>query len=103
VDKFVDIISAAGYPSTIAGGIVFLFFYLRKQEAAIRVTTKEQIADLEQDLEKRRAEILRLEEEVKLLKTLLTLSQDESIINRRRAEAAEAQLKGAGIHHQHTD
>lgn len=97
MDKFVDIVSAAGYPSTIAGGIVFLFFYLRKQEAAIRITTREQIADLEEDLEKRRTEILRLEEEIKLLKTLLTISQDESILNRRRAEAAEAKL-GISIH-----
>lgn len=97
MDKFVDIISAAGYPSTIAGGIVFLFFYLRKQEAAIRITTKEQISDLEEDLERRRTEILRLEEEIKLLKTLLTLSQDESILNRRRAEEAEARLRHNGI------
>lgn len=97
MDRIVDIISAAGYPSTIAGGIVFLFFYLRKQEAAIRITTKEQIADLEEDLEKRRAEILRLEEEIKLLKALLTTTQDESIIHRRRAEAAEARLKYAGL------
>lgn len=97
MDKFVDIISAAGYPSTIAGGIVFLFFYLRKQEAAIRITTKEQISDLEEDLEKRRNEILRLEEEIKLLKQLLTKTQDESILERRRAEAAEAKLKSAGL------
>lgn len=97
MDKFVDIISAAGYPSTIAGGIVFLFFYLRKQEAAIRTTTKEQIADLEEDLEKRRNEILRLEVELKTIKDLLTKSQDESILHRRRAEAAEARLQSAGL------
>jgi hypothetical protein len=97
VDKFVDIISAAGYPTTIAGGIVFLFFYLRKQEAAIRTTTREQIADLEEDLERRRTEILRLEEELKAVKKLLTESQDESIIERRRAEAAEARLRSAGL------
>lgn len=97
MDKFVDIISAAGYPTTIAGGIVFLFFYLRKQEAAIRTTTREQIADLEEDLERRRTEILRLEEELKAIKKLLTESQDESIIERRRAEAAEARLRSAGL------
>lgn len=97
MDKFVDIISAAGYPTTIAGGIVFLFFYLRKQEAAIRTTTREQIADLEEDLERRRTEILRLEDELKAVKKLLTESQDESIIERRRAEAAEARLRSAGL------
>jgi predicted phage gp36 major capsid-like protein len=97
VDRFVDIISAAGYPTTIAGGIVFLFFYLRKQEAAIRTTTREQIADLEEDLERRRTEILRLEEELRAIKKLLTESQDESIIERRRAEAAEARLRSAGL------
>jgi predicted phage gp36 major capsid-like protein len=97
VDRFVDIISAAGYPTTIAGGIVFLFFYLRKQEAAIRTTTKEQIADLEEDLERRRTEILRLEEELRAIKKLLSESQDESITERRRAEAAEARLRSAGL------
>jgi len=97
VDKFIDIISAAGYPTTIAGGIVFLFFYLRKQEALIRTTTREQIKTLEEDLEKRREEIIRLEAEIKGLRTLLTMTEDESILNRRRAENAEARLKIAGL------
>jgi hypothetical protein len=97
VDKFIDIISAAGYPTTIAGGIVFLFFYLRKQEALIRTTTREQIKTLEEDLEKRREEIIRLEAEIRGLRTLLTLTEDESILNRRRAENAEARLKSAGL------
>lgn len=97
MDKFIDIISAAGYPTTIAGGIVFLFFYLRKQEALIRTTTREQIKTLEEDLEKRREEIIRLEAEIKGLRTLLTLTEDESILNRRRAENAEARLKIAGL------
>lgn len=97
MDKFIDIISAAGYPTTIAGGIVFLFFYLRKQEALIRTTTREQIKTLEEDLEKRREDIIRLEAEIKSLKTLLTLTEDESILNRRRAENAEARLKIAGL------
>lgn len=97
MDKFIDVISAAGYPTTIAGGIVFLFFYLRKQEALIRTTTREQIKTLEEDLEKRREEIIRLELEIKGLRTLLTLTEDESILNRRRAENAEARLKIAGL------
>jgi len=93
VDKLIEILGAAGYPSTIVGGVVFLFFYLRKQEAVIRNATKETIDSLEEELERRKKEILRLEALIISLRLELTTSQDESIVHRRRAEAAEAKIK----------
>lgn len=37
MDKVFELVGVAGFPSTIVGGIIFMFFYLRKQEAGIRI------------------------------------------------------------------
>ena len=75
VDKLFDALSAAGYPTTIVGGVLLLFFYLRKQESGVR-------ADINGSLERltKENEDLRQENEEK-----------ETLIDGLRKEKREAE------------
>jgi hypothetical protein len=92
VDKFLDILGTAGYPSGIVGIVLMLLFYLRKQESGVRT-------DINGSLQRLTAEILDLKDELREKEDLIdTLrkerraAEDREDQQRRRAEAAEAKL-----------
>jgi len=92
VDKFLDILGTAGYPSGIVGIVLMLLFYLRKQESGVRT-------DINGSLQRLTAENLDLKDELQEKEDLVdTLrrerreAEDREDQQRRRAEAAEARL-----------
>lgn len=92
MDKFLDILGTAGYPSGIVGIVLMLLFYLRKQESGVRT-------DINGSLQRLTAEILDLKDELREKEDLIdTLrkerraAEDREDQQRRRAEAAEAKL-----------
>lgn len=92
MDKFLDILGTAGYPSGIVGIVLMLLFYLRKQESGVRT-------DINGSLQRLTAENLDLKDELDAKETLIdTLrkerreAEDREDRQRRRAEAAEAKL-----------
>lgn len=96
MDKFLDILGTAGYPSGIVGIVLMLLFYLRKQESGVRT-------DINGSLQRLTAENLDLRDELEEKETLIdTLrrerrdAEDREDQQRRRAEAAEAQLGAKG-------
>lgn len=92
MDKFLDILGTAGYPSGIVGIVLMLLIYLRKQESGVRT-------DINGSLQRLTAENLDLKDELEEKETLIdTLrkerreAEDREDMQRRRAEAAEAKL-----------
>lgn len=92
MEKFLDILGTAGYPSGIVGIVLMLLFYLRKQESGVRT-------DINGSLQRLTAEILDLKDELREKEDLIdTLrkerraAEDREDQQRRRAEAAEAKL-----------
>lgn len=92
MDKFLDILGTAGYPSGIVGIVLMLLFYLRKQESGVRT-------DINGSLQRLTAENLDLKDELQEKEDLVdTLrrerreAEDREDQQRRRAEAAEARL-----------
>lgn len=92
MDKFLDILGTAGYPSGIVGIVLMLLFYLRKQESGVRT-------DINGSLQRLTAENLDLKDELDAKEALIdTLrkerreAEDREDRQRRRAEAAEAKL-----------
>lgn len=95
MDKIFELVGVAGFPSTIVGGIIFMFFYLRKQEAGIRteqVGTMKRIQDekvalqaelrlhvieanaAEEQIDKLRVEKHTLEDQLAILKRQMMLA-----------------------------
>lgn len=100
MDKLFELIGQAGFPSTIVGGIVFLFFYLRKQEEGIRVEQTSTLKRLQEDKVAMQETIDKLEQEaddretmIDTLRKKLRDVEDESSANRRRADGLEAKLE----------
>ena len=92
MDKCLDILGTAGYPSGIVGIVLMLLFYLRKQESGVRT-------DINGSLQRLTAENLDLKDELQGKEEIIdTLrkerreAEDREDKQRRRAEAAEAQL-----------
>lgn len=54
MEAFLQLVGSSGFPTSFVGLMLFLFFYMRKQEAAVRV---EQITTIE----RLRAEVIELE------------------------------------------
>lgn len=103
MDKFLDILGTAGYPSGIVGIVLMLLFYLRKQESGVRTDingslqrlTAENL-DLREELDREKdahkEEKRELEAEIDLLRKERREAEDRETQQRRRAEAAEARL-----------
>lgn len=103
MDQLFQFLSSAGYPTSIVGGVLLLFFYLRKAEAGIRAENaitferlQKQVAELKAEIEKLEKEILEKEELIDGLRNLRRESEDREHDARRRAAEAEAKLRKLG-------
>lgn len=103
MDKLIDILGTAGYPSGIVGICLTVLYYIRKQESGVRADingslqrlTAENL-DLREELEgertDRKDEKRELEAEIDLLRKERREAEDRETQQRRRAETAEAKL-----------
>lgn len=73
---------STGYQTTMIGGVLLLFFYLRRQEAGVRNDINTSLQRLQKDKELLEAQIKELQAE---------LDQRESEIDRVRRERREAE------------
>jgi len=103
VEKLLDILGTAGYPSGIVGICLMLLFYLRKQESGVRTDingslqrlTAENLdlrEELEAEKEARKTDTRELEAEVDTLRKERRAAEDREDQQRRRADLAEAKL-----------
>lgn len=97
MDKFLEVLGAAGYPTTIVGGVLLLFFYLRKQESGVR-------ADINGSLQRLQEDNQRLEQEATIKEALIDQlrkdrreAEDRETAERRKREEYEAILKREGL------
>ena len=99
MDKFIDILGTAGYPSGIVGIVLMLLFYLRKQESGVRTDINGSLQrltaetlDLREEIDELKEELRTKEAEIDTLRKERRESEDREDKQRRRAEAAEARL-----------
>lgn len=92
MDKFLDILGTAGYPSGIVGIVLMLLFYLRKQESGVRSDINGSLQRLTAENLDLKDEIREREDEIDRLRTLRREAEDREDKQRRRAETAEALL-----------
>lgn len=103
MEKFLDILGTAGYPSGVVGICLMLLFYIRKQESGVRSDingslqrlTAENLdlrEELDTEREARKEEKRELETEIDTLRRERREAEDRETQQRRRAEAAEARL-----------
>ena len=100
MDKFLELLGQASFPSTIVGGVIFLFFYLKKQEAELRAELTATLKRLQEEKLALYATIEKLEQEgedrevvIDNLRRDLRAAEDDAIFHRRRADRAEAKLE----------
>lgn len=99
MEKLIDILGTAGYPSGIVGVCLMVLFYIRKQESGVRADingslqrlTAEKL-DLQDEIDSLEDKIRLKEEEIDLLRKERREAEDRETQQRRRAEAAEARL-----------
>ena len=92
MDKFLDILGTAGYPSGIVGIVLMLLFYLRKQESGVRTDINGSLQRLTAENLDLKDEIREKEDEIDTLRKERREAEDREYKQRRRAEAAEAIL-----------
>jgi septal ring factor EnvC (AmiA/AmiB activator) len=99
VDKFLDILGTAGYPSGIVGIVLMLLFYLRRQESGVRTDINgslqrltAEVLDLKDEIDSLKEEKDKLEDEIDTLRRERREAEDREDKQRRRAESAEAKL-----------
>lgn len=92
MDKFLDILGTAGYPSGIVGIVLMLLFYLRKQESGVRTDINGSLQRLTAENLDLKDEILEKEEMIDTLRKERREAEDREDKQRRRADAAEAKL-----------
>lgn len=100
MDKFLELLGTASFPSTIVGGVIFLFFYLKKQEAELRAELTGTLKRLQEEKLALYVTIDKLEQEaddresiIDGLRKDLRAAEDDAIFHRRRADRAEARLE----------
>lgn len=103
MDKFLDILGTAGYPSGIVGIVLMLLFYLRRQESGVRTDINGSLQRLTAETLDLKDEIDELEEKLKeknleidLVRKERREAEDREDQQRRRADAAEQRLKQLG-------
>jgi uncharacterized protein YlxW (UPF0749 family) len=96
VDKFLDILGTAGYPSGIVGIVLMLLFYLRKQESGVRTDINGSLQRLTAENLDLKDELREAQDEIDTLRNERRAAEDREDKQRRRAEAAEAQLGAKG-------
>lgn len=97
MDKFLDILGTAGYPSGIVGIVLMLLFYLRRQESGVRTDINgslqrltAEVLDLRDQIDELEERLKAKEAEIDLLRKERREAEDREDQQRRRAEAAEA-------------
>lgn len=93
MDKFLEILGTAGYPSGFVGIVLMLLFWVRKQESGIRTDINGSLQRLTTDIEAKNIELHEKEEEIDTLRKERRDAEDREDKQRRRADAAEAQAK----------
>lgn len=98
--SFVSAIGPAGYPTSLLGGVLMLFFYLRKQEAGVRNDIVLSLQRLQKDKEGLQARIDALqveldskEAEIDGLRAQRRELEDKAYNESRRADAATEALR----------
>lgn len=99
MDKFLDLLGTAGFPSGFVGICLMLLYYVRRQEAGVRSDingslqrlTAEKL-DLNEEIDTLKAEIRTLEDTIDLLRKERREAEDRADQLRRRAEAAEDKI-----------
>lgn len=99
MEKFLDILGTAGYPSGFVGIVLVLLFYLRRQESGVRTDINGSLQRLTAENLDLRDEIDTLKEErdglqgtIDLLRKERREAEDREDRQRRRADAAEEKL-----------
>lgn len=99
MDKFLDILGTAGYPSGIVGIVLVLLVYLRRQESGVRTDINgslqrltAEVLDLRDQIDELEEKLKAKEAEIDLLRTERRAAEDRENQQRRRAESAEAKL-----------
>lgn len=99
MDKFLDILGTAGYPSGIVGIVLVLLVYLRRQESGVRTDINgslqrltAEVLDLRDQIDELEEKLKAKEDEIDLLRTERRAAEDRENQQRRRAESAEAKL-----------
>lgn len=103
MDQLFSFLSSAGYPTTMVGGVLLMFFYFRKAEAGIRAENaitferlQKQVAELKAEIEQLEDELRQRETQIDELRKLRREAEDREIEAIRRANEAEAQLRALG-------
>jgi hypothetical protein len=98
--SFITAIGPAGYPTSVLGGVLMLFFYLRKQESGMRAEIVLSLQRLQKDKEALQARIDVLQKEldakderVDLLLTQRRELEDKAYNESRRADSAMEQVR----------
>lgn len=101
-EKLLELITSAGGQTTVVGGLLLVFFYLRKAEAGMRNEINGSLVRLQKDKLELQEQIDRLEEESRSRETLFDslreerrIAQDEKYEAIRLKEAAEARAVAA--------
>ena len=90
MEKIFEIISTSGPHGGFVAIVLLLLFFIRKQEAGVRVEINGSLQRLQTENEGLRARIDELEDEVEAQRTLRRAAEDREDQQRRRAEAAES-------------
>ena len=92
MEKIFVIISTSGPQGGFVAIVLLLLFFVRKQEAGVRVEINGSLQRLQSENEELRAKIDELEDKNDLLRKERRESEDREDHQRRRAEAAESKL-----------
>lgn len=110
-EKLLELLGSAGAPTTMVGGLLLLFFYLRKAEAGMRSEINSSLVRLQKEKTDLQAVIDKLEGEAQAREIVFDGLREErreaqdgmyAAIRRaeaaeRRAEIAEEKLRKNGI------
>lgn len=110
-EKLLELITSAGGQTTVVGGLLLVFFYLRKAEAGMRNEINGTLTRLQAERVELQAQIDRLEEESRNREILFDTLREERRIAQderhqalrekldieQRLAAAEAKLRKNGI------
>lgn len=96
MDAVFNVLSTAGFPTSIAGTLIFLFFWLKKYESGVRAEIIASLARLQEEKLALQLRIRELEDEaeereskIDELRATIRATEDDAFQNRRRAEEAE--------------
>lgn len=94
-ESFVSAVGPAGYPTSLLGGVLMLFFYLRKQEAGVRNDIVSSLQRLQKDKEVLQERIEALQKEIDVcqaeidtLRSQRRALEDKAYNESRRADQA---------------